>query len=183
MYKVIKVGWEQIRASHFRPDNAPDVTPDDLFRTILQSSFVREFTKNISLSNNNVQYQSRYNYFLEITKARKIGVFTPDQYSSDMADEKVNLEKAMTLVSNNLGDEDLLGYFSSGIWIQECLKQSDVPVVKIALNEWQQSETNLCIFVTKLCRRVSRSKENRPTGGWTSEGIYVIDLAKAIKEE
>jgi hypothetical protein len=183
MYKIIKVGWEQIRESHFKPDNSPDLTHDDLFRTILHSSFVREFNNSISLSNNSVQYQSRYNYFLEITKARKIGVFTPAQYSSDLADEKVSLEKAMTLVSKNLGAEDWLGYFNSGIWIQECLKQSDVPVVKIALKEWQQSETDFCVFVTKLCRRASRERENRPTGGWTSEGIWINDLVEAITEE
>jgi hypothetical protein len=183
MYKIIKMGWQQIRECHFKSDNSPDLTYDDLFRTILHDSFIREFNNSISLSNNNVQYQSRYNYFVEITKARKIGVFTPDQYNSDTVDEKADLERAMTLVSKNLGAEDWQGYFTSGIWIQECLKQSDIPLVQMALKEWQQSETDFCVFVTKLCRRASRSKENRPAGGWTSEGIWISDLAEAIKKE
>jgi hypothetical protein len=53
----------------------------------------------------------------------------------------------------------------------------------MSLKEWQQSETDYCDFVIKLCRCASRSKENRPTGGWTSEGIWISDLAEAIKKE
>jgi hypothetical protein len=182
MYKTIKLDWEQIKERHFEPDDLPDITHDDLFRTILHSSFIREFENSISLSQNKVQHQSRYNYFLEIMKARKMGILTPDQYGVGMEAEKIALENAMKLLSDNLGSGDWLSFFTAASWIQEIVGKSEDPLIKTALKDWLQSETDLGVFATKLCRRTAKSNKCRPSGGWTNEGSWLKDLAKTDKQ-
>jgi hypothetical protein len=95
-YKVIKLccDWISNKGSPYF------ITFDDIFIAILKADATDGFYGDISCHPAKTKFQSHYNYFNEILKARENGVFHSSQYDESMKQEKEMLENMFRLLAN-----------------------------------------------------------------------------------
>ena len=183
-YKVIKLCCDWISNN-----GSPClITFDDIFIAILKADATDGFYGDISCHPAKTKFQSHYNYFNEILKARENGVFHSSQYDESMKQEKEMLENMFRLLAKDSSpickaEREELGIFDNIYSIQTYIEKSEDPLLKKALKDLQQAKTDNLKFRTKLYRRGKDSKAHRPTGGWTDDGRWVTDATAMSNEK